>query len=124
MGPHLRPGQRGFFDNVRVDASRRIGSEGQGMAIALAARIRSPGIAAATGLAQSALDLATSYAKDRVQFGRADREQPGPRLPDRGYGGGVGAARASYLYAAGCATRDGPSAPRQPRRSWWPRTPP
>jgi alkylation response protein AidB-like acyl-CoA dehydrogenase len=102
MGLHCDPVSEVLFDNVRVDASRRIGAEGQGMAIALSALDSGRlGIAAAaTGLAQSALDLATSYAKDRVQFGRPIASNQGLAFLIADMAAAVGAARASYLYAA------------------------
>ena len=55
-----------------VPAERRIGAEGQGFEIALAALDSGRlGIAAcAVGLAQAALDTAVAYAKERRQFGR------------------------------------------------------
>ena len=73
MGLHCDTVREVMYDDVRVDGARRIGAEGQGMAIALSALDAGRlGIAAAaTGLAQSALDLAASYAKERQQFGRA-----------------------------------------------------
>ncbi|MBM3324857.1 MAG: acyl-CoA dehydrogenase, partial [Calditrichaeota bacterium] len=60
------------FEDVRVPIENRLGDEGMGFKIAMTAldsgRI---GIASqATGVAQGALDLATKYAKERVQFGR------------------------------------------------------
>ena len=62
---------RGIFNGVPVAADRRIGEEGQGMAVALSALDSGRlGIAAAAGLAQSALDVASRYATEREQFGR------------------------------------------------------
>lgn len=61
-----------YFDNCRVPAENMIGAEGEGFKIAMATldggRI---GIASqALGIAQAALDAATEYAKERVQFGK------------------------------------------------------
>ncbi|XP_075973884.1 short-chain specific acyl-CoA dehydrogenase, mitochondrial-like isoform X2 [Anticarsia gemmatalis] len=61
------------LDEVRIPASYMIGREGQGFKIAMGqldqARI---GIAAhAVGIAQSALDTAINYAKERVAFGKS-----------------------------------------------------
>ena len=65
MGLHCDTVREVMYDDVPVDGARRIGAEGQGMAIALSALDAGRlGIAAAaTGLAQSALDLAASYAQ-------------------------------------------------------------
>lgn len=59
------------FDNVKVPKENLLGEEGKGYKIALASldggRI---GVAAqALGIAQGALDQASAYVKDRVQFG-------------------------------------------------------
>ncbi len=60
------------FDDVRVPAERLIGAEGIGFRIAMQALDTGRlGIAAcAVGLAQSALDYACGYAREREQFGR------------------------------------------------------
>jgi len=60
------------FDDVKVEAVNRLGAVGEGFKIAMqtldGGRI---GIAAqALGIAQSALEHATAYAKEREQFGR------------------------------------------------------
>ncbi|EMY33927.1 acyl-CoA dehydrogenase [Arthrobacter crystallopoietes BAB-32] len=90
------------FDGVRVPAERLIGLEGQGLAIAFAALDSGRlGIAAvATGLAQAALDLAVSYAKEREVFGKLliDHEGLAFLLADMAVG--VETARATYLSAA------------------------
>ncbi|MCU1614632.1 MAG: acyl-CoA dehydrogenase [Frankiales bacterium] len=90
------------FDNVFVEEARRIGAEGQGLSIALAALESGRlGIAAvATGLAQGALDLAVTYAKSREAFGKAiiDHEGLGFVLADMA--ADVESARATYLSAA------------------------
>lgn len=61
-----------IFDNCRVPKENLVGKEGQGFKIAMialdSARI---GVAAqAFGIAQGALDHATKYMKERIQFGR------------------------------------------------------
>ncbi|MFQ6171636.1 acyl-CoA dehydrogenase family protein [Oryzobacter sp. R7] len=102
MGLHCDTVREVMFDEVRVDADRLIGSEGQGMAIALSALDAGRlGIAAAsTGLAQSALDLAAGYAKERKQFGRAIGEFQGLSFLLADMEAAVTSARATYLHAA------------------------
>lgn len=102
MGLHCDTVREVMFDDVRVDADRLIGDEGQGMAIALSALDAGRlGIAAAsTGLAQSALDLAASYAKERRQFGRAIGEFQGLSFLLADMEAAVTSARATYLHAA------------------------
>jgi alkylation response protein AidB-like acyl-CoA dehydrogenase len=102
MGLHCDTVREVLFDDVRVDAARRVGDEGQGMAIALSALDAGRlGIAAAaTGLAQSALDLAASYAKERQQFGRAIAEFQGLAFLLADMEAAVTSARATYLHAA------------------------
>ncbi|MCK9907779.1 acyl-CoA/acyl-ACP dehydrogenase [Microbacteriaceae bacterium K1510] len=66
------------FDNVRVPVENRVGAEGEGMKFAQAWIGASRVYQAARGLgvASRCLDLMTSYAKQRVTFGRplADRQ--------------------------------------------------
>ncbi|HSO63767.1 MAG TPA: acyl-CoA dehydrogenase family protein [Ornithinibacter sp.] len=102
MGLHCDTVREVTFDDVPVDASRRIGAEGQGMAIALSALDAGRlGIAAAaTGLAQSALDLAASYAKERQQFGRPIAAHQGLAFLIADMEAAVTSARATYLHAA------------------------
>ena len=77
------------FDDVRVDASRRLGGEGDGLRIALAGLDSGRlGIAAvAVGLAQGALDSAVAYARERETFGKADHRPPGAGLRAGRHGG-------------------------------------
>ncbi|GLZ28409.1 acyl-CoA dehydrogenase [Lentzea sp. NBRC 105346] len=76
--PFQKMGQRAivnaevFLDNVRVPVDQRLGDEGKGFSGLMrtfdASRILIG--AATTGLARAALDEATAYAKQRVQFGK------------------------------------------------------
>jgi alkylation response protein AidB-like acyl-CoA dehydrogenase len=102
MGLHCDPVSQVMFDGVTVDADRRIGEEGEGMHMALSALDAGRlGIAAAaTGLAQAALDAAAAYAKERRQFGRAIAEFQGLAFLLADMEAAVTCSRASYLHAA------------------------
>src|SRR5215203_3518893 len=91
-----------YFDQVPVSELRRIGGEGEGMRIALAALDSGRlGIAAcATGLAQAALDCAVSWVQERMQFGRRIAEFQGMQFLLAEMAAAVDAARATYLLAA------------------------
>jgi alkylation response protein AidB-like acyl-CoA dehydrogenase len=71
MGIRGSPTAELSFDGVSVPAENRLGEEGEGFAIAMRTFERSrPGIAAqAVGIAQGALDEATRYSRERIQFG-------------------------------------------------------
>ncbi len=90
------------YTDARVDADRLIGTEGQGMSIALSALDSGRlGIAAcATGLAQSALDCAVQYAQEREQFGKKIAEFQGLAFLLADMEAAVTSARATYLHAA------------------------
>ena len=92
-GPPMRKmGQRAivntelFLDDVRVPASRRLGDEGQGFRGLMETFDRSRVTlgASATGLARAALEYATGYARERVQFGKpiAEHQAVGFRLAE------------------------------------------
>ncbi len=72
MGIRGSPTAELLFDDVRLTEDERLGAEGDGFSIAMRTFERSrPGIAAqAVGIAQGALDVATRYATERVQFGK------------------------------------------------------
>ncbi|GAA2371856.1 acyl-CoA dehydrogenase [Nonomuraea africana] len=102
MGMRSSPTAQVRFDAVRLPASALVGAEGEGFRIAMAAldggRL---GIAAcAVGVAQAAFDAATSYAKERRQFGSriVDFQGIGFMLADMATQ--IAAARALYLEAA------------------------
>jgi acyl-CoA dehydrogenase len=92
-GPPMRKmGQRAivntelFLDDVRVPADRRLGPEGEGFRGLMQTFDRSRVTlgASATGLARAALEYATGYARERVQFGKpiAEHQAVGFRLAD------------------------------------------
>ena len=91
-----------LFDGVRVPAERRLGAEGQGLAIALAGLDAGRlGIAAvAVGVAQAALDAAVAYAKEREAFGKAIIDHQGLAFVLADMAAAVDSARATYLHAA------------------------
>ena len=90
------------FEDVRVPAERRLGEEGQGLKIALAGLDAGRlGISAvATGLAQSALDVAVAYAKERETFGKPIIEHQGLAFLLADMAAAVESSRATYLAAA------------------------
>ncbi|MEV6212712.1 acyl-CoA dehydrogenase family protein [Kitasatospora sp. NPDC051914] len=102
MGLQAVPTTSAHWDGALLGADRLIGTEGQGLQIAFSALDNGRlGIAAcATGLAQSALDAAVAYAKERTTFGRRiiDHQGLGFLLADMA--AAVDSARATYLDAA------------------------
>ncbi|MBZ6103584.1 acyl-CoA dehydrogenase family protein [Streptomyces olivaceus] len=102
MGLKGSPTAQLHLDGVRVPDSRRLGDEGQGFAIALAALDSGRlGIAAcAIGVAQAALDEAVSYAGERRQFGKPIADFQGLRFMLADMATQVEAGRALYLSAA------------------------
>lgn len=102
MGMKGSPTAQLHFDGVRIPDSRRIGEEGQGFAIALAALDAGRlGIAAcAVGLAQAALDEALEHATVRKQFGRPLADFQGLRFMLADMATRIEAGRALYISAA------------------------
>ena len=90
------------FDNVRVDASRLLGAEGDGLRIALAGLDSGRlGIAAvACGLAQGALDSAVAYARERETFGKKIIDHQGLAFVLADMEAAIVSARATLLHAA------------------------
>ena len=102
MGMRASTTSQMYFEGVRVPTERQVGELGQGFEIAMKAldcgRL---GIAAcAVGVAQAALEVATAYARQRVQFGKPiiQHEAVGFLLADMAARTEVG--RAAYLAAA------------------------
>ncbi len=102
MGLHCDPVAQVMFDAVPVEAARLVGAEGDGMKTALSALDAGRlGIAAAaTGLAQAALDAAARYATEREQFGRRIADFQGLAFLLADMEAAVTSARATYLHAA------------------------
>ena len=102
MGLHCDTVSEVHFDGITVGADRLVGQRGQGMAIALSALDSGRlGIAAAaTGLAQSALDAAAAYANEREQFGKPIGQHQGLAFLLADMEAAVTSARATYLHAA------------------------
>ena len=75
-----------FLDDVEIPADRRLGAEGEGFRGLMGTfdRSRVTLAASATGLARAALEFATGYARERVQFGRpiAEHQAVAFRLAD------------------------------------------
>ncbi len=90
------------FENLRIPADHRIGDEGEGLKIALAALDSGRlGIAAcATGLAQGALDVALDYARNREAFERPIIQHQGISFMLADIEATIVSARATLLSAA------------------------
>jgi alkylation response protein AidB-like acyl-CoA dehydrogenase len=90
------------FDELRIEPELRLGAEGEGYRIALSnLEVGRIGIAAqSVGMAQSALDIAIGYAKERVSFGHPiiAHQAVGHRLAD--LAASLEAARQLVLHAA------------------------
>ena len=73
MGFRGSPTREVYFDNVKISDDRRISEVGAGFALAMKTldHTRITIAAQALGIAQGALDIATKYAHERRQFGKA-----------------------------------------------------
>lgn len=102
MGANASPTAQVHLDGVRVPVEQRIGAEGEGFPIALAALDTGRlGIAAcAIGLAQAALDAAAVYAETRVQFGKPIADFQGLSFTLADMAARIETARAVTLEAA------------------------
>jgi len=91
-----------FFDGCRIPAANLLGEVGEGFKIALATLDHSRlGIAAqAVGIHQRALELATEYARERVQFGVPIAEHQAVRFTLARMATELAAARALTWHAA------------------------
>ncbi len=73
MGLHSSPTRELLFENCAIPISNRVGEEGQGFKIALSSldggRVNIGAIA--VGVAQAAFETASSYARERKQFGQS-----------------------------------------------------
>jgi alkylation response protein AidB-like acyl-CoA dehydrogenase len=107
MGWRSSPTWQLVFDGARVPESRRLGAEGAGFKVALAALDSGRlGIAAcAVGLAQAALDAALDYTGEREQFGRPVAHNQGVSFMLADMATQIEAGRALYRRAA--SLRDG-----------------
>jgi alkylation response protein AidB-like acyl-CoA dehydrogenase len=90
------------LDDVPIPSDRLVGEPGRGLAIALAALDSGRlGVSAvAVGLAQSALNVAVDYAREREAFGRPIVEHQGVAFLLADMAAAVESARATYLVAA------------------------
>jgi alkylation response protein AidB-like acyl-CoA dehydrogenase len=79
MGIRGSPTVELIFENCEVPAKNMLGEEGTGFKTAMKVLDKSrPGIAAqAVGIAQGALDYATTYAQERIAFGKPIGQQQG-----------------------------------------------
>lgn len=77
MGLHGSRTVQLTFENMRIPAESLLGNEGEGFKIAMAnLDVGRIGIAAQSlGIAEAALEAATNYAKQRVQFGKPIAQQ-------------------------------------------------
>jgi alkylation response protein AidB-like acyl-CoA dehydrogenase len=98
------------LDGVRVGLDHRLGAEGEGLAMALAGLDSGRlGIAAAaTGLAQGALDAAVGYAQQRETFGQSIIAHQGVAFLLADMEAAVQSARAMTLHAARLKDRGRP----------------
>jgi len=102
MGWRSSPTWQLVLDKAAVPEARRLGEEGDGFKIALAALDSGRlGMAAcAVGLAQAAFDTALEFTKEREQFGRPVADNQGIRFMLADMATGIEAGRALYRHTA------------------------
>jgi len=102
MGWRSSPTWELVFEDCAVPEARRLGAEGEGFKVAMAALDAGRlGIAAcAIGLAQAALDAAVRFARERDQFGQRVIDFQGIQFMLADMATGIGAGRALYRRAA------------------------
>ena len=107
LGIKGSPTREVYLDNVRLDADRLLGEEGEGMSIAMRTldHTRITIAAQALGIAQGALDLAAGYSKEREQFGKPISANQGIQFMLADMGMKLEAARALTYLAAGKSER-------------------
>lgn len=100
------------FDHCAVPQEQLLGKEGDGFNIAMAnLNVGRIGIAAqALGIADAALELAVSYAKEREQFGRPIAKQQGVSFKLADMATQVEAAKLLVYHAASLVEQDVPCA--------------
>ena len=109
MGLKLSETSEVVFEDVRVPEDHVVGEVGTGFTKALniiSEEGRLTGLAYCLGLAQSALDCATEYAKTRRQFGKRIIDHQGIGFMIADMEARTQACRA-MLYEAACCRRDG-----------------
>ncbi|MBW7650468.1 acyl-CoA dehydrogenase [Anoxybacillus sp. ST4] len=102
MGLHGSRTVQLSFEDMRVPAENLLGQEGDGFKIAMAnLDVGRIGIAAQSlGIAEAALEHATSYAKERIQFGKPIAEQQGIAFKLADMATNVEAAKLLVYHAA------------------------
>lgn len=112
MGLHGSRTVQLTFENMHVPAENRLGEEGEGFKIAMAnLDVGRIGIAAQSlGIAEAALEAATDYAKQRVQFGQPIAAQQGVGFKLADMATAVEAARLLVYQAADLRAQGKPCA--------------
>jgi alkylation response protein AidB-like acyl-CoA dehydrogenase len=98
------------FDDVRVPAANVIGEVGRGLGVALGTleRTRLGAAAQAVGIAQGATDYATTYASERVAFGKPILDLQAIQFKLAEMETGTAAARELLYKACAMADQDDP----------------
>jgi alkylation response protein AidB-like acyl-CoA dehydrogenase len=111
MGIRGSPTVALHLTDCEVPVENRLGEEGQGFKVAMAALDRSrPAVGSqAVGIAQAALDAALAYAKERRQFGQAIASFQGLQFMLADMAMQVHAARLLVHHAAALVDRGAPS---------------